>query len=83
MATLVHINEVSIISIDKSEDSWEIEGEILFEEDLSCEFAATYLPSDDEFEDLSFSIEASSIGSFDKKQLKEMIVEAASEFGDD
>ena len=83
MATLVQINEVSIISIDKSDDSWEIEGEILFEEDLSCEFAATYLPFDDEFEGLSFSIEESSIGNFDKKLLKEMIVSAASEYGED
>ena len=61
MATMVRINDVSIISIDRSEDSWEIEGEILFEEDLSCEFAATYIPEDDEFEELSFSIDKSFI----------------------
>ena len=79
MATLVQINEVSIISIDRSEDSWEIEGEILFEEDLSCEFAATYIPEDDEFEELSFSIDTSSIGKFDKKLLKEMIVSSAND----
>lgn len=82
MATLVQINDVSIISIDKSEDSWEIEGEILFEEDLSCEFAATYLPDDDDIEDLSFNIDASSIGRYDKKLLKDMIVSAAMDYAD-
>ncbi len=79
---MVQINEVNIISIDKSDDSWEVEGEILFEEDLSCSFAVTYLPDDDELENLQFEIDTESIGKFDKSKLKEMIIEAANEFED-
>jgi hypothetical protein len=77
MATMVRITEVNIISIDKSEDSWAIEGEITFEEDLSTEFAVTYLADEDEFEDLKLAINP---GHYDKQQLKEMIIDAALEY---
>ena len=76
---MIQISEVSIISIDKGEDSWAIEGEILFEEDLSTAFEVTYLPDDDELEDLSLELEP---GEFDEKQLKEMIIAAALEYED-
>ena len=76
---MVQISEVSIISIDKSEDSWAIEGEILFEEDLSTAFEVTYLTEEDELEDLSMEIEP---GDFDKEELKDMIIKAALEYED-
>ena len=79
---MVRINEVNIISIDKSDDSWEVEGEILFEEDLGCGFAVTYVPDDDELENLQLEIDSDAIGKFDKSKLKEMIINAANEFED-
>lgn len=74
---MVTISEIVIISIDKTEESWAIEGEILFESDLSSLFSATYYPADDEFEDLEIEITP---GRFDKSLLKHMILAAAQEF---
>ncbi len=74
---MVQISEVVIISIDKSEDSWAIEGEILFEDDLTTEFSVNYIPEYDELEDLEMSM---SMGKYDKNSLKNMIVEAAMEY---
>lgn len=74
---MVQITEVSIISIDKSDDSWAIEGEILFEEDLSTAFEATYLCDDDEVVDLNLELE---IGTFDTSLLEEIIKQAAEDF---
>lgn len=71
---MVQITEVVIISIDKCDESWAIEGEILFESDLTTPFSATYLPEDDEFEELEIEINP---GKYDKKLLKEMIIDSA------
>ncbi|MCL2702467.1 MAG: hypothetical protein FWE91_02515 [Defluviitaleaceae bacterium] len=76
---MVTISEIIIISIDKSEESWAIEGEILFESDLSTPFSATYYPEDDEFEELEIEITP---GRFDKFQMKQMILRAAQEYED-
>ncbi|MBS4960191.1 MAG: hypothetical protein KHZ62_05175 [Clostridiales bacterium] len=74
---MIQISEVNIISIDKGEDSWAIEGEILFEEDLSSAFEVTYVIDDDELEDLSLEIDP---GDFDAEELKEKIKIAANEY---
>ncbi len=75
---MINITEVNIISIDKSdEESWAIEGEITFESDLSTPFSTIYLLEDDEFEDFEMEIDP---GSHDKRKLKKMILEAASDF---
>lgn len=76
---MIQISDVSIISIDKGDDSWAIEGEVLFEEDLSTAFEVTYLSDEDELEDLSMEINP---GEFDKGQLKDMIIKAALDFED-
>lgn len=76
---MIQISEVNIISIDKSEDSWAIEGEILFEEDLSTAFEVTYLTDEDELEELSMEINP---GKYDRTQLKEMIISAAQDYED-
>ena len=76
---MVQISEVSIISIDKCEDLWAIEGEILFEEDLPTAFSVSYSPHDDELEDLEIEITP---GRFDKTLLKEMIVQSAVQYDD-
>ena len=76
---MVTISEITIISIDKSEDSWAIEGEILFESDLSTPFSTIYYPEDDEFEELEIEINP---GRFDKSLLKEMIIDATLEYED-
>jgi hypothetical protein len=76
---VVTISEISIISIDKSEETWAIEGEILFESDLSTPFHATYYPDDDEFEELEIEINP---GRFDRFQLKQMVICAVQEYED-
>lgn len=77
---MLQISEVCIISIDKGDDNWAIEGEILFEEDLSSAFEITYLTNDDELEDLSMELH---ITGFDMRMLKEMIIEAVQEYEED
>lgn len=74
---MIQISDVTIFSVDKSDDNWAIEGEILFESDLSTAFSVTYISEDDELEDLEIEIVP---GRYDKRLLKEMILEAASEF---
>lgn len=74
---MLQISEVCIISIDKGDDSWAIEGEVIFEDDLGSAFEVTYLKDDDELEDFSMELD---ITGYDKKKLKEMIVQAALEF---
>ena len=73
---MVQISEVNIISIDKSDDLWSIEGEILFESDLTTAFSVTYNSEYDELDDLELEIAP---GKYDKLMLKEMIVNAALE----
>jgi len=74
---MIQINEIVIISIDKSEESWAIEGEILYESDLTSAFSVTYLMAEDEFEDLEIELIP---GHYDKRVLKDMIVDAATEY---
>ena len=74
---MVDITDVVIISIDKSDDPWSIEGEIQFESDLTTVFSVSYYSDDDELENLEVEINP---GRYDKKLLKEMIIEAANEF---
>lgn len=74
---MIQISEISIISIDKSDDSWAIEGEILFEEDLSTAFEATYLCDEDEIDELYLEMDP---GSYDTALLEQMIMQAANDF---
>ncbi len=74
---MVHISEVNIISVDKSEESWEIEGEILFGDDLTSAFSVTYITQDDELDNLE--VELTQV-KYDKHVLKEMIVKAANDY---
>ncbi len=76
---MVRITEVYIISIDKSEDSWAIEGEAVFEEDLTSGFEVTYNLEDDELEDLVLEVNP---GSYSKNDFKNMILKAAREYED-
>lgn len=77
---MLQISEVCIISIDKSDDIWAIEGEIIFEDDLSTAFEVSYVQDEDELEELSMELD---INDFDKNKLKEMIIGAAMEYDDD
>ena len=74
---MIQISEISIISIDKSDDSWAIEGEILFEEDLSTAFEATYLCDEDEIDELYLEMDP---GAYDTALLEQMIMQAANDF---
>ena len=74
---MVQVTEVSIISIDKSDDYWSIEGEIIFEDDLESSFEATYLYDENEIEDLSLELD---IDGYDKRTLYQMIKDAAEDF---
>jgi len=73
---VVSISEIIILSIDKSEDPWAIEGEILFESDLTTPFSTLYYPDEDEFESIEIEINP---GQFDKATLKHMILNAVQE----
>ena len=68
---MVQITDILIISMDKSDDSWAIEGEIIFEEDLSSPFSVAYSPEYDELDDLEIEIIP---GKFDKILLKDIWV---------
>lgn len=76
---MVRITEVYIISIDKGEESWAIEGEVVFEEDLSSDFEVTYNLEDDELEDLVLDIDP---GKYSKSDFKNMIIKATMEYED-
>ena len=77
---MVSITEVTIISIDRSDEYiWAIEGEILFESDLTTPFSANYIVEDDEFEDFEIEINP---GAYDKRTMKKMILEAAEDYED-
>ncbi len=73
---MIQISEVNIISVDKSEEVWAIEGEIIFES-VSTPFSVNYTPDYDELEDLEIEINP---GNYDKSLLKEMIANAAQDF---
>lgn len=77
---MLRITEVNIYSIDKGDDSWAIEGEILFEDDLSSAFEATYLADEDELENLSLELDLEE--DYDIRALKKWIVEAANDYED-
>lgn len=77
---MLRITEVNIYSIDKGEDSWAIEGEILFEDDLTSAFEATYLVDEDELENLSLELDLEE--DYDVRALKKWIVEAANDYED-
>ncbi len=74
---MVQVSEVSIISIDKSDDPWAIEGEIVFEDDFSTSFEATYFYDENELEDLDLELNP---GDYDEHLLSQMIKQAADEF---
>jgi len=65
---MIPIDEVCIISIDKSDDTWAIEGEIIYDEDIACPFEASYIAPDDEFEQISAETD---LDEFDKDELLE------------
>ncbi len=71
---MISIEEVCIISIDKSEDIWDIEGEIIFDDDIACPFDASYDAQGDEFEQITTEM---NIDEFDRDELLEKIKYAA------
>lgn len=77
---MLRITEVNIYSIDKGDDSWAVEGEILFEDDLTSAFEATYLAEEDELENLSLELDLEE--EYDVRALKKWIVEAANDYED-
>ncbi|MBQ7758926.1 hypothetical protein [Anaerotignum sp.] len=75
---MLHISEVNLISVDKSEESWAIEGEVIFEDDLASGFEASYLAEEDEWEELSLELEIEE--GFSMGMLKSMILSAIEEY---
>ena len=74
---MLQISEVNIFSLSKEEDMWSIEGEIIFEDDLTSAFETGYLPDEDELDDLSLELE---LEECDQKTLKTMILDAVNNF---
>ncbi|MFV0314274.1 MAG: hypothetical protein ACK5I7_04125 [Anaerotignum sp.] len=77
---MLRITEVNIYSIDKSDDNWAIEGEILFEDDLTSAFEATYLAEEDELESLSLELDLDE--DYDARALKKWILAATNNYED-
>lgn len=76
---MIPIDEVCIISIDKSDDTWAIEGEIIYDEDIACPFEASYIVPDDEFEQISAETD---LDEFDKDELLEKMKAAIFSYED-
>ena len=76
---MIPIDEVCIISIDKSEDVWSIEGEIIYDDDIACPFAEYYIAEDDEFEEITTDAD---ISGFDPDEMREKIKAAVLEYED-
>lgn len=76
---MVEIEDVIIISIDKNDNSWEIEGEIIFESNLTCPFSVDYDSHEDELVDVQLEMNP---GKYDKSALKAMILKSAMEYED-
>lgn len=76
---MIPIDEVCIISIDKSEILGQSEGEIIYDEDIACPFEASYVAEDDEFEEISTELD---INEFDSDDLKDKIKSAVFEYED-
>ncbi|MCL2593142.1 MAG: hypothetical protein FWD82_07225 [Defluviitaleaceae bacterium] len=76
---MIEINEIIIISIDKDEEIWHIEGEIEFESDFTTSFTVDYDEAEDELLHLELELNP---GKYDKSLLKSMIIDAASEYED-
>ena len=67
---VIPVDDICIISIDKSEDVWAVEGEIIYDEDISCPFAVSYSTIDDEL--LEYTAE-NDMSDFDMDELTEKI----------
>ncbi len=76
---MLQITEVNIFSLSQDDDVWSIEGEITFEDDLTSAFETGYLPDEDELENLSLELD---ISDFDRKVLKQMILDAINDYED-
>ncbi|GFI62490.1 hypothetical protein IMSAG049_01674 [Clostridiales bacterium] len=74
---MIPVDDICIISVDKSEDVWEIEGEIIYDDDIACPLAVSYLAEDDEFERITTEID---IDMFDEYELKEKIKKAVFDY---
>ncbi|HHW67922.1 MAG: hypothetical protein PWP07_918 [Epulopiscium sp.] len=77
MATVMNITEINIITVDKSDDVWLIEGEITFEEELLTTFQANYNSITGEFEELDIETDPKD---YDEDDLKEMILKAVENY---
>ncbi|MCL2397475.1 MAG: hypothetical protein FWC93_05350 [Defluviitaleaceae bacterium] len=73
----MNISEVVVISVDRGDDMWPIEGEAIFEGDFSTAFAAAFYPDDNEIENLEFDVAPKG---FDRELFAEMLIAAISEF---
>ena len=77
---MLQISEICINSIDKGDDSWAVEGDIVFDDDLISAFEATYIMEEDEIEDFSMELD---FKDYDAKKLKEMLIQATLDFDEE
>ena len=71
------ISEIIVISVDRTENTWPIEGEAVFEGDFSTAFAAVFYPDENEVEGLEFDVTPQG---YDTEQFSEMLVAAVLDF---
>ena len=76
---MISVDDICIISIDKSEDVWAIEGEIIYDDDIACPFEASYAVEDDELEEITAEMD---IDNFDSDELISKIKAAMFDYED-
>ena len=73
----MNIVDVVVISVDRCDDIWPVEGEAVFEGDFTTAFAASFYPDDSEIENLEFDVAPKG---FDEEVFAEMLTAAILEF---
>jgi len=71
------ISDIVVISVDKTDEVWHVEGEATFEGDFSTAFVATFYPADEEVDGLEFVVP---LQDFDGERFTKMLVVAISDF---
>ena len=73
------ISDIVVISVDRTEETWHVEGEAIFEGDFSTPFAVTFCPIEEEVDALEFVMPPKDFD-FDRGMFIEMLVAAIFDF---
>ncbi len=74
---MIEIEDVIILNVDNEDEIWSIEGEVLFESNLTVAFSVEYDTQEDEFINLELELDP---GEYDKNKLNNLILDATNNF---